>query len=253
VTAFGGAVRLVIPANALATATGITIRTTNQVPLDPHGVQGSAYEVGPAGTAFATPASLAIRYDPSRGPSGVPESDFRLHVIGGAAWEPVAQATTDVGADETSGPITATGIYGARWLGPRGSCGSSADHQFDFWLGSWDYHEGNLPVASNEITKEGNGCLIEEHFQDPTGVQGRSVSLFSREDGLWHQTYVDSRGTHSVLIGGLDGKRMVLNVSGTVRQVWNPLDADTVRYFAETTSDGGQTWVVDFDSQYTRR
>ncbi len=253
VTAFGGAVRLVVPAGALSAATGITIRASSQVPLDPHWVQGSAYELGPVGLNFATPASLVIRYERSAGPSGVPESDLHLHGLDGADWEAVAQATTDVGANEASGPISVAAIYGVRWLGPRGSCGSSQDHQFDFWLGSWDYHQGNLPVASNEITKEGDGCLVEEHFQDPTGVQGRSVSLFSREDSLWHQTYVDSRGSHMLLIGGLDGRRMVLNVSGTVRQVWDPLDADTVHYFAETTSDGGQTWILDFEAQYTRR
>jgi len=253
VTAFGGVVRLVVPAGALSAATGISIRASSQVPLDPHWVRGSAYELGPVGLSFATPASLVIRYDRSAGPSGVPESDLRLHVIDGTGWEPVGQATTNVGANEASGPITAVGIYGVRWAGPRGSCGSSADHQFDFWLGSWDYHQGSLPVASNEITKGGNGCLVEEHFRDPTGVQGRSVSLFSREDGLWHQTYVDSRGSHMLLIGSLDGKRMVLNASASVRQVWDPLNANTVHYFAETTSDGGQTWILDFDAQYTRR
>ena len=108
-------------------------------------------------------------------------------------------------------------------------------------------------MASNEITKEGGGCLIEEHFQDPTGVQGRSVSLLSRTDRRWHQTYIDSQGTRLVLIGGLDGKRMVLDQSPTGRSVWDPLDADTIRYFTERTSDGGQTWSLIFDSRYTRR
>lgn len=254
VTAFGGAVRLVIPANALATPTGITIRTTSQVPLDPHAVAGSAYQVGPAGTTFATAATLSVHYDASQGPSGVPESDLRVHVLGGAStWETLAQSTTDSGGNEASGAITTAGIYGVRWLGPRSACSSAKDGQFDFWLGTWDYHEGNLPPATNEITKEGSGCLIEEHYQDPTGVQGRSVSLVSRQDGLWHQTYIDSRGGRIVLVGSLEGKRMVLDQSATDRTTWDPLDADTVRYFAERTSDGGQTWSLVLDASYTRR
>jgi hypothetical protein len=95
--------------------------------------------------------------------------------------------------------------------------------------------------------------LIEEHYQDPTGVQGRSVSLVSRQDGLWHQTYIDSRGGRIVLVGSLEGKRMVLDQSATDRTTWDPLDADTVRYFAERTSDGGQTWSLVLDASYTRR
>ncbi len=254
VTVLGGAVRLVIPANALAAPTGITIRATSQVPLDPHAVQGSAYQVGPAGTTFATAATLTIHYDANRGPSGVPESDLRVHALGGTnAWEPLAQSTTDSGGNEASGQIMAAGIYGVRWLGPRGACGSAKDAQFDFWIGTWDYHEGNLPPATNEITKEGSGCLIEEHYQDPTGVQGRSVSLVGRQDDLWHQTYIDSRGGRIVLVGGLEGRRMVLDQSATDRTTWDPLDGNTIRYFSERTSDGGQTWTVLLDASYTRR
>jgi hypothetical protein len=35
--------------------------------------------------------------------------------------------------------------------------------------------------------------------------------------------------------------------------VWDPLDADTIRFFSERTSDGGQTWTPVFDGRYTRR
>lgn len=158
-----------------------------------------------------------------------------------------------MGTREASASISAAGTYAVRWIGPEGSCSSSQDRQFDFWLGSWDYHQGNLPLASNEITKEERGCLVEEHYRDPVGAFGRSVSLFSRGDGRWHQTYIDSGGQRIVLVGGLVGRRMVLNRSSTDRFVWDPLDADTVRYYEEQSSDAGTTWTVSFDSRYTRQ
>jgi hypothetical protein len=252
VTAFGGAVSLVIPANALAAATGITIRATNQVPLDPHWVQGTAYEVAPAGLAFATPATLTLRYDPALGPSGVAESDLRVHALDGAgAWQALAQTTTAAG--EAQGRIAAGGIHGVRWTGPRSACSSSQDHQFDFWIGSWNYRQGSATGATNEIAKAGNGCLIEEDYHDPNGVHGRSVSLFSRLDGRWHQTYIDSQGSRIVLTGGLDGRRMLLERTASERWIWDPLDASTIHFFAESTPDGGQTWRSVFDGEYTRR
>lgn len=242
VTAFDGAVSLVIPANALPAATGITIRAASALPLDPHFVQGSGYEILPAGLTFALPARLTLRFDPANGPSGVPENDLRLHVLGtGAAWEPLPEST-----------IPGGGTYGVRWTGPRSACGSSQDLEFDFWVGSWNYTEGAGSGATNEITKEGRGCLVEEHYRDPTGVQGRSVSLFSRSDGRWHQTYVDSRGTRIVLVGSRDGRRMVLERAGE-RWIWDPLDGQTIHFYAETTSDGGQTWRFIFDGRYTRQ
>jgi hypothetical protein len=254
VTGAGGAVRLVVPAGALTASVGLSVRASSQGPLDPHAVFRMAYEIILSGTAFAVPATLVIPFDPGRGPSGTEEADWRVASLdAGGAWQPVA-GTTDTGAHEATAPsVPSTGVFGVVWPGPRDGCGSREDRQFDFWLGSWDYHQGNLPPASNEITKEGGGCLIEEHFQDPAGVQGRSVSLFSRKDGQWHRTYIDSQDTFLALVGGLQGRRMVLNQSANRRFSWDPLDADTVRYFGEQSADGGNTWVVNLDARYIRR
>ena len=46
---------------------------------------------------------------------------------------------------------------------------------------------------------------------------------------------------------------MVLNQGPSDRFTWDPLDAGTVRYYGERSADGGSTWVVNFDSRYTRR
>ena len=55
-----GAARLVVPAGALAANVGLTLRATTHVPLDPHAVGGSGWELGPAGTTFAVPAQLTL-------------------------------------------------------------------------------------------------------------------------------------------------------------------------------------------------
>ena len=251
--AANGSARLEVPAGALSAAVALTLRAGSGLPLDPHAIVQTAFTVAPPGTRFSSPATLVLHYDPSLGPSGVAESGLRVHVQDGSEWEPVAGASTDVGARNASARISEAGTYSVRWIGPDGPCSSSQDREFDFWLGSWDYHQGTLAVASNEITKEGRGCLVEEHFQDPTGVLGRSVSLFSRIDRRWHQTYVDSRGGRLVIVGGLSGPRMVLSQSPTSRFTWDPIDADTVRYLGEQSADGGRTWTLNLDARYTRR
>lgn len=250
VTAAGA--RLVVPAGALGAPVALSLRAATALPLDPHAVAQTAYAVEPAGTAFAVPATLTLSYQPELGPSGVAESGLRVHALGGGEWEAIDGATNDAGANEARAPISAAGTYGVRWIGPEAACSSPQDREFDFWLGSWDFHQGNLPLASNEITKEERGCLVEEHFQDPAGGRGRSVSLFSREDHRWHQTYIDNSGARLVLVGGLVGRRMVLNQGPSDRFTWDPLDAGTVRYYGEHSADGGNTWVVNFDSRYTR-
>jgi len=254
ITGAGGAVHLVVPPGALSGEVGFSIRASGAAPLDPHAVFRTAFEITPAGISFARPATVVVRFDPTRGPSGTAEAEWRAAILDGAgAWQPLS-GSTDASLHEATGMnVTSTGVFGVVWPGPRGACGSGEDHQFDFWLGNWDYHQGNLPLASNEITKEGNGCLVEEHFQDPTGVQGRSVSLVSRLDGQWHQTYIDSVGTFLTLVGDLQGRRMVLYADPTNRFTWDPLDGNTVRYFGERSADGGVTWAVNLDARYTRR
>lgn len=245
-----GAARLVVPAGALAANVGLTLRATTHVPLDPHAVGRSGWELGPAGTTFAVPAQLTLQFDAALGPSGVEPDDLRVHALNGDLWEE-ASATTAPQGGATTASIAGAGIYGVRWTGPRSACSSAEDDEFDFWLGSWNWTQGSLGGATNQITKEGNGCLIEEHYRDPAGVTGRSVSLLSRIDNQWHQTYIDSQGSRYVLVGERDGRRMVLE-RASERWVWDPLDPATIHFYAERTSDGGQTWTSLFDGRYTR-
>lgn len=253
VSLLGGSVRLVVPSGALLAPVALTARTTTAVPLDPNAVGASFYEIGPAGTVFAVPATLTIRYQTALRPSGTAEQELRLHALRGPAWESLA-GSLDPGISEATAPVSSAGTYGVRWIGPSGGCGSAQDRQFDFWLGEWnltDVTQGrNNPAGTNDITRDPSGCLIDENYS--SAGQGRSISLFSRLDGRWHQTYIDSFGNRLILVGNLEGSRMVLFTGSNGRSVWEPLDDDTVRFTQETSTDG-QTWRVNFDSRYTRR
>jgi hypothetical protein len=253
VTALGGAVRLVIPAGALATPTAFSIRVLAAPPLDPHVASHSEIEISPSGAGFAAPATLVLRYDPALGPSGVAESELRLHSLSGGAWQAVAGGSIDAAAHEVTATVTSTGAFAARWPGPQAPCAAAEDRQFDFWVGRWGFTAPNAFPGTNDVTLEAGECLVEEHFQDSAGVRGRSVSLFSRQDGRWHQTYVDTVGGRLVLVGAFEGGRMVLYQNATDRFVWHTLDPRTVRYAGERTSDGGATWTVSFDARYARQ
>ncbi len=253
VTTPDGRATLVVPAGALATAVPLTLTTTGIVPLDPHAVAGTTYLVSPAETTFATPATLRLRYNAANGPSGVDEAELRVAALNNFVWEPIAQGTVEVATRDALAPISGGGTFGVVWPGPQSDCTDPEDHQFDFWLGQWNFSVGSATTGgTNDITAEGRGCLIEEHYRDATGAPGRSTSLFSRLDGKWHQTYIDQRGTRLVLIGTWDGTRMVLYQTPTTRFLWQQTSPTVVRYWQETTSDSGATWSVPFDSNYSR-
>lgn len=253
VTSADGKATLVVPPGALATSLPLALRPVSSVPLDPHAASRSGYALDPAGASFAAPVTLTLRYDPSLGPSGTDEAELRIHAVDGGVWEQVSQGAVDVVKHEASAPVRGAGLYGVIWIGPQRDCTDPTDRQFDFWLGRWDFSAPSSLPGTNEITAEGRGCLLEEHFQDTSGVRGRSTSLFSRLDGRWHQTYIDSVGGRLVLVGTFDGTRMVLNESATHRFLWQQTSATVVRYWEERSSDNGVTWGVRFDSTYTRR
>ena len=248
-----GAVRLSVPAGALSGNVAIEARLTSAAPLDPWVVGGSAYELSPSSVAFSTSAALTIRYQAGLRPSGTSPQDLRIHRLVGARWEPLS-GTNDTNASEATAPITTAGLYSVRWTGPTGPCSLPEDRQFDFWLGDWNLTEiaprGDVFQGTNNITRDDTGCVLEEDYR--SGGQGRSVSLYSRIDGRWHQTYIDSMGNRLILIGSFEGGRMLLN-AGATRSYWQPVDRDTVRFVQEQSRDGGQTWTPFFDSRYTRR
>ena len=56
---------------------------------------------------------------------------------------------------------------------PSSPCSSLECNQFDFWLGDWNLTYNDTVHAFNKITKEMDGCVIYEHFDDPSQKKQR--------------------------------------------------------------------------------
>jgi hypothetical protein len=250
-TVSGAAARLVVPPGALAGPVPLAIGSAATVPLDAYAAVGGSVEVGPAGTAFATPATLALGFATAQPPLGIDVAELRLHVLEGGSWRLLAGGAVDIVAREVSAPVAGSGTFGVRWVpGPSAACAGSGTREFDFWLGDWDLLVPQGVAGTNRIARR--GCVIEEEFHEASGTVGRSVSFLGSADGRWYQTYLDSRGNRLPLRGGLEERAMVLyHPLGGSRSTWQPVTPDRVRFTQEQQS--GAAWRVTFDSTYVRR
>src|ERR1700733_3621999 len=85
------------------------------------------------------------------------------------------------------------------WAYPPGSqpCSSSEYHQFDFWVGDWDAFEVSDLTTSEahlRVEKILGGCVLKETYDGTNGVEGQSFSIYDHARGVWHQSWVTSRG-----------------------------------------------------------
>jgi hypothetical protein len=113
------------------------VARTGSLPRDPSLVRGSGYALGPGGTTFSAPATLTLRYAPDQGPSGVAESEFRLHRVETGGLTSLG-GTVDGGADVAAAEVSALGAFAVSRARPEEPCTAPEHRQFDFWLGQWN-------------------------------------------------------------------------------------------------------------------
>lgn len=139
-------------------------------------------------------------------------------------------------------------------------CASDEYRQFDFWLGNFKVEDpnGNF-VGDNDITLHLGGCMIMESWKGASGMHGMSMNYYNPVDQTWNQIFLDNNGTPQnwpPLKGKLENGAMVLwspEGENRSRWTWTKVDGDKVRQTAESTSDGGKTWQVTWDSYYVRK
>lgn len=133
---------------------------------------------------------------------------------------------------------------------------STADHRaFDFWVGDWNVYstDGTQLWGTNAVTSELDGCLVQEHWTAAGGFQGRSLNVYDRETGQWHQDWASQVPQAYIgrlrTSGGLDADGvMVLTGVRPSRFGYTWLDEWT---WTETPEGDviqtGQAYVPEFD------
>lgn len=152
------------------------------------------------------------------------------------------------------------GVSGAAEAPPP-PCSAPEHRQFDFWLGSWEVTSPQgQRLGINEITRELGGCVLHEHWVGGRGMKGESFNAYDAARRVWHQTWMDDRGTVLLLDGGLREGNMVLEgtlpgPSGKpVRQriTWTPKSPDEVHQHWEAWVDSSASWSTSFLGVYRR-
>jgi len=133
-------------------------------------------------------------------------------------------------------------------------------HAFDFWTGSWKLTWGDTNTATNVITKEMDGHVIAEHFEQAAiKYRGASWSMYDSTNDRWQQTWVDNQGGYFALTGGWSTDRMILSTAPLKpgglrfqRMVFSDIEHDAFNWDWMSTTDGGATWKSQWRIHYQR-
>jgi hypothetical protein len=132
------------------------------------------------------------------------------------------------------------------------------NHEFDFWLGEWNVYWGDKQ-GTNRIERILDGAAIQENFEGD-GLIGISVSVFSKEDHRWYQTWVDNTGSYLDFVGEFADGKMILSRNGVVegktvrqRMVWYDIAPNTFLWNWERSDDEGTSWREMWKLEYKRK
>jgi hypothetical protein len=144
---------------------------------------------------------------------------------------------------------------------PAPGCADARARQFDFWIGQWRVTENGKLAGHNHIERVLGGCALIENWSGAKGGSGKSLNFFDRDDGLWHQTWIDGSGGALFLAGKfedgamrMEGERPGADGQPPVRHriTWTPLADGSVRQLWESTPAGKLEWSRQFDGLYVR-
>ena len=139
---------------------------------------------------------------------------------------------------------------------------SPENRQFDFWIGEWDVQtpQGQL-AGTNSVQNIIDGCVIFENWTGTIGGTGKSFNFYNASTGKWQQTWVASNGSVTEFVGEFKDNQMRFRSESigkdgrkTLRRLtFFNLGPDRVRQFAESSTDEGKTWSVQYDFTYVRK
>jgi tetratricopeptide (TPR) repeat protein len=133
--------------------------------------------------------------------------------------------------------------------------------QFDFWIGEWDVvtTQGHNPAGTSSIQLILDQCVVLENWTG--GGTGKSFNHYDTRMKKWIQDWVDSQSNSVHFEGGLENGVMSYFADSADAQgapirrhmQFIKIDADHVRQFSQASSDGGKTWLPEYDFTYIRK
>ena len=139
---------------------------------------------------------------------------------------------------------------------------SPESHQFDFWVGEWDVlNPQGQKAGSSVIQKVSEGCGVLENWIDRFGTTGKSLNFYDANAQKWNQYWIGANGIPIRYAGvyrdgamRYDGEPTTANGVTTLnRLTFFNIDSNTVRQFAEQSTDDGKTWTTVYDLKYVRK
>ena len=74
-------------------------------------VPNTAYDIGPSGTAFATPVTLTTKYSPGALPAGAVASQLAIFTVSNGAWTAVPGSTVNAAASTVTASLSHFSTY----------------------------------------------------------------------------------------------------------------------------------------------
>jgi hypothetical protein len=195
VTAANGGVTLQLPPGAVTTTTPITVTAKPDTVPSEHKI-GPAYLFGPAGTTFAQPVLLGLKYDAAQLPPYTDKAALRVARLTGGKWVPLTESVQVDSATNTVRAATRSfSTYGVvrdpciPFSGGTGNIAgqiSAEDCLFTTAGRRSDYY-ALRPTAGQMLVYRGSGSLdglfgIKEATADPTtGTVWNSNSAITSE------------------------------------------------------------------------
>jgi tetratricopeptide (TPR) repeat protein len=139
---------------------------------------------------------------------------------------------------------------------------TSAARQFDFWIGEWDVFTPQGQLAGTSVIQQvSEGCGVLENWTGGFGLTGKSINFYDPNTQRWYQYWIGADGAPIRYAGTFTDGAMryetepsiVSGVKTIGRLTFFNLDANTVRQFAQTSTDDGKTWTVSYDFKYVRK
>ncbi len=136
--------------------------------------------------------------------------------------------------------------------------------QFDFWLGEWELTWEGDGRGHNSVTKLLGDKIIREKFTSlhdahNATFRGMSVSTYHEATNQWRQTWEDDQGNHLEFVGGIQNGDMILSRQTMVegqpahqRMVWTNIQADSLDWYWQLSTDAAQSWQTLWHIHYRR-